>query len=89
MDRAVVCDVCGETNRATSGDAPTAGPVCAGTIADAGLGVTMDHRTAYSIGIGFAPDWGEGQIISINQGEHRPLQTGMTFTSSRSSIFPD
>ena len=39
----------------------------------------MDHRTAYSIGIGFAPDWGEGQIISINQGEHRPLQTGMTF----------
>ncbi|MCH8205797.1 MAG: aminopeptidase P family protein [Chloroflexi bacterium] len=52
---------------------------CARTIADAGLGVTMDHRTAYSIGIGFAPDWGEGQIISINEGEHRPLQAGMTF----------
>ena len=39
----------------------------------------MDHRTAYSIGIGFAPDWGEGQIISIRKGEARALEENMTF----------
>ena len=52
---------------------------CNRTIADADLGVTMNHRAAYSIGIGFAPDWGEGHIISMKEGEHRPLQAGMTF----------
>ena len=36
-------------------------------------------RTAYSIGIGFAPDWGEGQILSMKEGEQRPLKAGMTF----------
>ena len=53
--------------------------VCRRVIAEADLGVTLDHRTAYSIGIGFAPDWGEGQIISLKEGEQRPLQEGMTF----------
>ena len=53
--------------------------LCRRTIEDAGLGLSFNHRAAYSIGIGFAPDWGEGQIISINDGEHRPLQAGMTF----------
>ena len=52
---------------------------CRQTIENAGLGVRLDHRAAYCIGIGFAPDWGEGHIISINDGEHRPLQAGMTF----------
>ncbi|MSO92816.1 MAG: aminopeptidase P family protein [Rhodospirillales bacterium] len=37
------------------------------------------HRAAYSIGINFPPDWGEGQIISIRQGEKRKLQANMTF----------
>lgn len=36
-------------------------------------------RTAYSIGIAFAPDWGEGHILSMTQGERRPLEAGMTF----------
>ena len=53
--------------------------LCRRAIEEAGLGLSFNHRTAYSIGIGFAPDWGEGQIISINDGEHRPLQAGMTF----------
>ena len=53
--------------------------VCSRAIAQADLGVTLDHRTAYSIGVGFAPDWGEGQIISLKEGEHRPFQKGMTF----------
>ncbi len=52
---------------------------CRRFIADAGLGATMDHRAAYSIGIGFAPDWGEGHIISMKEGEHRELKAGMTF----------
>jgi len=52
---------------------------CSKVIEDAGLGVTMEHRAAYSIGIGFAPDWGEGYIISMNEGEHRELRAGMTF----------
>jgi Xaa-Pro dipeptidase len=52
---------------------------CSRIIAEAGLGVTMNHRAAYSIGIGFAPDWGEGYIISMKEGEHRLLQAGMTF----------
>ena len=52
---------------------------CRRTIAEADLGLAMNHRAAYSIGIGFAPDWGEGHIISMKEGEHRPLQSGMTF----------
>ena len=52
---------------------------CRRIIAEADLGVTMDHRAAYPIGIGFAPDSGEGQIISIKKRERRLLQAGMTF----------
>ena len=37
------------------------------------------HRTGYSVGINYPPDWGEGNIISIWDGETRPLQAGMTF----------
>ena len=52
---------------------------CKKIIDDAGLGVTMNHRAAYCIGIAFAPDWGEGYIISMKEGEHRELRAGMTF----------
>lgn len=38
-----------------------------------------NSRVAYSIGIAFAPDWGEGHIISMMEGEKRLLQPGMTF----------
>eukprot|EP00913_Durusdinium_trenchii_P028497 g26725.t1 len=41
-----------------------------------GLQVT---RSAYSIGIAFAPDWGEGHIISIRHRDPRVLQPNMTF----------
>jgi Xaa-Pro dipeptidase len=37
------------------------------------------HRVAYSIGLNFPPDWGEGQIMSLQSGEKRTLQPGMTF----------
>ena len=41
--------------------------------------VEQAARTAYSIGIAFPPDWGEGHIISMRQGHDMPLQAGMTF----------
>jgi Xaa-Pro dipeptidase len=43
------------------------------------FGGTQASRTAYSVGIGLPPDWGEGQILSIQPGERRLLQTNMTF----------
>ena len=36
-------------------------------------------RTGYSIGISFAPDWGEGNILSLYRGVDVPLQPGMVF----------
>jgi len=36
-------------------------------------------RTGYSIGISFAPDWGEGAILSLFTGVTAELRPGMTF----------
>ena len=49
------------------------------TVEDAGLGSERGQRMAYSIGIAFAPDWGEGYILSVTEGEQRELQAGMVF----------
>lgn len=43
------------------------------------FGGTQGSRSAYSVGIGLPPDWGEGQILSMQPGETRPLQANMTF----------
>ena len=43
------------------------------------LGAKLERREAYSIGVAFAPDWGEGHILSIMRGEERQLQAGMAF----------
>jgi Xaa-Pro dipeptidase len=48
-------------------------------IAGAGSGIDQGSRTGYSIGIGFAPDWGEGHILSLLEGAPRPLEPNMTF----------
>lgn len=45
----------------------------------AGFGKHFRHRFGYSIGVNYAPDWGEGEIISLRKGEGRPLEPGMTF----------
>ena len=37
------------------------------------------NRLGYSIGVSYPPDWGEGEIISLRQEEHRELKPGMTF----------
>jgi Xaa-Pro dipeptidase len=36
-------------------------------------------RAGYSIGIAFAPDWGEGNVLSLNHDVHVELQPGMVF----------
>jgi Xaa-Pro dipeptidase len=48
-------------------------------IAESDFGAQQSSRTAYSVGIGLPPDWGEGQILSMQPGEKRPLQANMTF----------
>ncbi len=52
---------------------------CLGVIEKAGLYENYRKRTGYSIGIAFAPDWGEGHIMSLQKGDKRLLQPGMTF----------
>lgn len=48
-------------------------------IAHSGFDTEQASRTAYSIGIGLPPDWGEGQILSMQPGETRLLEANMTF----------
>ncbi|MCQ6562956.1 M24 family metallopeptidase [Paenibacillus mendelii] len=60
----------------------TAGEVdeaCRGTIERAGLYEQFRKRTGYSIGCAFAPDWGEGHIMSLQRDDQRVLQPGMVF----------
>ena len=45
----------------------------------AGFGEYHRNRLGYSIGVSYPPDWGEGEIISLRQDEHRKLVPGMTF----------
>lgn len=45
----------------------------------AGFGEYHRNRLGYSIGVSYPPDWGEGEIISLRQEEHRPFVPGMTF----------
>jgi Xaa-Pro dipeptidase len=52
---------------------------CRSVIEKAGFGKYFTHRTGYSIGVNFPPDWGEGQILSLRRGEPTRLETNMTF----------
>ncbi len=45
----------------------------------AGFGEYHRNRLGYSISLSYPPDWGEGEIISLRQDEHRELKPGMTF----------
>lgn len=36
-------------------------------------------RSGYSMGVAFAPDWGEGDVLSLYHGVQTPLQAGMVF----------
>lgn len=45
----------------------------------AGFSEGYRKRAGYSQGIAFAPDWGEGNVLSLNRGVDVPLQAGMAF----------
>ena len=49
------------------------------TYVSVGVGGTQLTRSAYSIGIAFPPDWGEGHIMSIRHEDPRVLEPNMTF----------
>jgi Xaa-Pro dipeptidase len=42
-------------------------------------GFAVGHRSGYSVGVNYAPDWGEGSELSIMTGENRELEAGMVF----------
>lgn len=48
-------------------------------IGNSHFGGEQGSRSAYSVGIGLPPDWGEGHILSMQPDEMRPLQANMTF----------
>jgi Xaa-Pro dipeptidase len=48
-------------------------------IAKSSFGAQQASRVGYSVGIGMSPDWGEGQILSMQPKEKRLLQANMTF----------
>ena len=48
-------------------------------VTERGFGADYRNRLGYSIGVNYPPDWGEGEIISLRQGEERELAPGMTF----------
>ena len=52
---------------------------CRGVIEKEGLYENFRKRTGYSIGIAFAPDWGEGHIMSLQKNDSRILEKGMVF----------
>jgi len=52
---------------------------CQKVIDAAGYTDNFRKRLGYSVGISFAPDWGEGAILSLNTGVKTELQPGMTF----------
>src|SRR5688500_2965984 len=52
---------------------------CQAVIDRDGFTGSYRKRTGYSIGISFAPDWGEGNILGLNHDIHVPLQPGMVF----------
>lgn len=45
----------------------------------AGYTAAFRKRIGYSMGVAFAPDWGEGTILSLFTGVDRPLEPGMVF----------
>jgi Xaa-Pro dipeptidase len=61
---------------ATCGEVDAA---CRDTIAAAGFERGFRKRTGYSIGVAFAPDWGEGHVASLRAGDPRVLEPGMVF----------
>ncbi len=60
----------------TSGEVDAA---CRAPIEQAGFEPNFRKRTGYSVGVGFAPSWGEGHIVSLRRDDPTPLEAGMVF----------
>src|SRR5439155_3725778 len=52
---------------------------CRGVVERAGYEPNFRKRTGYSVGVGFAPDWGEGHIVSLRRDDPTRLEPGMVF----------
>ena len=52
---------------------------CVDALAGHGVEKYFRKRVGYSVGLAFAPDWGEGHIISLGPGEEQLLEPGMVF----------
>jgi len=52
---------------------------CQAVIDRHGFTESYRKRTGYSLGISFAPDWGEGNILSLFRDVDIPLEPGMVF----------
>tara|TARA_B100000676_G_scaffold310530_1_gene377415 strand:+ start:6175 stop:7356 length:1182 start_codon:yes stop_codon:yes gene_type:complete len=61
---------------ATSQDIDRAGR---SVMARGGTTEEFRHRAGYSMGVAFAPGWGEGLVNDIAEGNERPLEPGMAF----------
>ncbi|MSO93717.1 MAG: aminopeptidase P family protein [Rhodospirillales bacterium] len=61
---------------ATSGDVDAAAKKAAAKHNRLG---SFTKRTGYSVGLNYAPDWGEGHIIDLKANDPSVLQAGMTF----------
>jgi Xaa-Pro dipeptidase len=52
---------------------------CQRVIDEAGFEPNFRKRLSYSIGVGFAPGWGEGSFLELNRGDATVLEPGMVF----------
>ena len=60
----------------SSGDADT---VARSVMKEHGFDKNYLNRLGYSLGVAYAPDWGEGEVIDLKQGDNRILEPGMVF----------
>lgn len=60
----------------TSGEVDEA---CTGILRKKDLYEYYKKRLGYSVGIGFAPGWGEGAIMDLKQNDDRVIEAGMVF----------
>jgi Xaa-Pro dipeptidase len=52
---------------------------CQAVVDRHGFTENFRKRSGYSIGISFAPDWGEGNVLSLYHGVDVPIECGMVF----------
>lgn len=82
-DAAAMAEACRDARDATvaevrpGGTPARAHEICKEVIRAAGLAHTYRKRSGYSVGLAFAPDWGEGHILSLKETEHREFVPGM------------